>query len=363
MAEALKHWISVEVVTDLAAAVAEIDRAADVDKLSTIAAALEDLELKDRVNLVADALAESLSGSHADKMMVAVELAASGRFEGMTGWPLASLIERHGLGDPPAALQAMTKLTEYFSCEFAVRPFLIEHLDQTMAQVHAWTDSPSEHPRRLASEGTRPKLPWGPDVPALLADPTIGLAVLEKLRHDPSEYVRRSVANHLNDVAKADPELVVETAARWSAEPETAEPMITRALRTLVKNGHPGAMEVLGFSSEPTLVVDGFTVSPSEVTLGQSIEIVAVLTSVADTEQRFVVDFVIHHVLANGRTSPKVFKWTTPTLAPGATIELRKKRKIATASTRRYHPGYHQVDLQIAGTSLAQGGFELPVGS
>jgi len=197
----------------------------------------------------------------------------------------------------------------------------------------------------------------------LLANPQIGLAVVEKVRHDSSEYVRRSVANHLNDVAKFDPDLVLATTKRWSAEADTDMAMIRHALRTLVKQGDPKAMAILGFATKPKIKVQGFSVTPGTVVLGDSIELELVIASTATGDQRVVIDFVIHHVLANGQTSPKVFKWATPTIGAKETLTLTKRRKIATASTRTYYPGHHQVDAQVAGKVLASSGFDLPTGS
>jgi 3-methyladenine DNA glycosylase AlkC len=253
----------------------------------------------------------------------------------------------------------MEQLTRAFSCEFAIRPFLVHHLDQTLAACRTWTASPSPAVRRLPSEGTRPYLPWGPKVPALLADPEIGIALIDALRHDPDEVVRRSVANHLNDIARDHPDRVAAIAAAWSAEAETDSAMVRHALRGLVKKGHPGAMAVLGFTTEPDVDVDHFSVEPGDVSLGDSIELETTIRSTGATPQRMVVDFVIHHIGARGDANPKVFKWTTVTLEPGEVLTLRKRRLIQTASTRRYHAGTHRVELTIAGSTRADTAFEL----
>lgn len=362
MAEPLKDQIDAKLLSRFSASVSEVDPGADIGQIEACAEALDALELKDRINLIADALARALSGDRRSQLRSVVKLSQAG-FEGMAGWPIASFIERHCLCEPEEALTAMSRVTETFTCEFAVRPYLDQHLELTMKHVMAWTESESEHPRRLASEGTRPRLPWGPRVAALSQDPTIGLGVLDRLRHDGSDYVRRSVANHLNDIAKDHPDLVVRTANRWATETETDMSMIRHALRSLIKAGDAAAMEVLGFTSEPEVEVLDFEVTPPTVVLGESIELAAKLRSVAAVPQKLVVDFVIHHVLANGQTSAKVFKWATPTIDPGQILELQKTRKIATASTRRYHPGRHRVELQVAGASVASGVFDLPRGS
>ncbi len=360
MAEPLKHQFGPEIVALLTERFATAHPPFDADRFSArLLAAFDDLELKARINLVADELAVSLPDDYPEAVGIVVSVAESG-VEGFAAWPLCSFVERHGLRHPQLSLEMMTRLTRHWSCEFAVRPFLDDHLDLTRPFLRRWARHDHEDVRRLASEGTRPRLPWGPKVQALLDEPEIGIELLEVLRHDPSETVRRSVANHLNDIARDDPERVVEIARRWSTESHDVDPrMIRHALRGLVKRGDPGALAVLGFTTDPAVRVDDFSVAPGSIPLGSQIELAATLTSTSDEDQRLVVDFVVHHVAANGTTSPKVFKWTTASLPPAGTITVAKRRRIQTASTRRYHAGVHRVDLQIGGQPAATATFTL----
>ena len=279
--------------------------------------------------------------------------------DGWAAWPLPTVIEVFGLDHPDESLAAMEIVTQRMSCEFAVRPFLRDHFDATYDQLEAFTSHDEESVRRLPSEGTRPRLPWGTKVQRLLDDPVPGIALLERLRHDPSETVRRSVANHLNDVAKDHPALVVDTAGRWMTEPDTDRRMIAHALRTLVKRGDPAALEALGFTADAEVSVDAFGVTPAEVGMGDRITLCAEIRSTAPSPQRLVVDFVIHHVNASGETSPKVFKWTTIDLEPGEVRALSKRRLIQQASTRTYRAGTHRVELQIAGRVVAASAFDV----
>ncbi|MEM9463774.1 MAG: DNA alkylation repair protein [Actinomycetota bacterium] len=369
MAEPLKNGFDRSLVERIGAAAAEAD--AGVDRAGferRVVATLDDLELKHRVNLIADELLAAFGGAYPAALPHVVrtaELVAGGFDDGdawgtsMEAWPLCSVVERHGLAHPTESLAAMERLTRAFSCEFAIRPFLEHHLDQTIDACRGWTRSPHAAVRRLPSEGTRPYLPWGPKVTALLADPEIGIGLVTALRHDPDEVVRRSVANHLNDVARDHPERVASIAASWLDEPETEPGMVRHALRGLVKKGHPGAMAALGFVTDASVSVERFTVTPDHLHLGGSIDLEATIRSTGTRTQRMVVDFVIHHVGARGETNPKVFKWTTVTLEPGETTTLHKRRRIQTASTRRYHAGVHRVELQIAGSVEADDAFDL----
>ena len=382
MAEPLKNSFGAAYVDLVARAGA--DAHPDFDPAAFTAAVmadLESLELKDRINLVADEIRAQLPDDWAAAVPTVITMAETlagpellenaAWGSGMEAWPLCSVVERHGVDHPTESLAAMEDLTKTFSCEFAIRPFLTHHLDETLDACRRWTRH--EHPaiRRLPSEGTRPYLPWGPKVAALSADPEIGIALISELRHDPDEVVRRSVANHLNDIARDHPDRVAEIAATWlgerapSAPDEPTRAMVRHALRGLVKKGHPGAMAALGFTtSAQDVSVERFTVEPADIRLGESITLIAEIRSMAPgttgaRDQKLVVDFVVHHIGATGKTSPKVFKWTTIDVAAGDTVTLEKRRLIQTASTRRYHAGTHRVELQVAGEVVAEAAFEL----
>ncbi len=326
---------------------------------AAVTAQLDQLELKDRVNLIADELFAALGRPFPDAIATVVPASGHEGIDGFTAWPLCSVVERHGVDHPTESLDAMAVLTTRFSCEFAIRPFLEHHFDETIARCQIWTHDADPTVRRLPSEGTRPYLPWGPKVAQLLDDPEVGIGLLHELRHDPDEVVRRSVANHLNDVSRDHPERVVEIATAWMAEPDIDEAMVRHALRSLIKKGHPGAMTALGFATEAEVEVASFEVAPTSIRLGDAIELAATVTSTAAATRRFVVDFVIHHVRGDGSTTSKVFKWTTAELAPGESAAITKKRTIATASIRRYFAGEHRVDLQVAGTVVASAAFTL----
>ncbi len=359
---ALKDSVDAAVVDELARRFAAIDDHFDSDSFtSRTTPQLDGLELKARVELIARELWRALGERDpAASLAAVVEVArAEPPVGGWAAWPLASVIELFGPSRPSEALDAMEHVTKRMSCEFAVRPFLRDHYEPTYARLLEFTAHDDERVRRLPSEGLRPRLPWGMNVQRLLDDPLPGLAVLHRLRHDPSETVRRSVANHLNDVAKAHPQLVANTLAEWITEPQTDRRMVAHALRTLVKKGEPGALQVLGFTTEPHVLVDRFEVSPAVVELGAHLALAAEIRSTGDRPQRLVVDFVIHHVNASGATSPKVFKWTTVDLAPGERCTLTKRRLIQQASTRTYRAGTHRVELQVSGRVVAETSFDV----
>lgn len=364
MPAALKDSVDHTVVAELARRFSAVDGGFDAEGFTQrTSPQLDGLELKARMELIARELWRALGERDPSAAMACVVDVARAEppVVGWAAWPLATVIEVFGLSCPSAALDAMEHVTKRMSCEFAVRPLLRDHFDETYARLLAFTGHEDERVRRLPSEGMRPRLPWGVGVRRLVDDPTPGLAVLHQLRHDPSETVRRSVANHLNDVAKAHPQLVVDTLAAWVDEPATDRRLVAHALRTLVKRGDPGALGLLGFTTESHVVVDRFDVSPPVVEMGGHITLSAEVRSASSEPQRLVIDFVVHHVTASGATSPKVFKWTTVDLGPGERCTLTKLRLIQQASTRTYRPGAHSVELQIAGRVVAAAAFDVRV--
>ena len=272
-------------------------------------------------------------------------------------WPSAH-VARHGLDQPATALKALRFLTRFGSAEFAIRAFIIRDQPGTFAELRKWAEDTDEHVRRLASEGSRPRLPWGGNLQSLITDPSPTLPILTALRADPSLYVRKSVANHLNDITKDHPERVLDFVATWDrTKPRTAW-IVRHALRTLIKRGHPRALSLLGAGNPPKLDAK-FKVSPARLVLGSTLELTARLTSTQARAQSLIVDYVVHYARNSGATVGKVFKWKRLTLGAGETVTLSKRQVIRDFSTRRHHVGRHLVELQINGRRLAEGAFFL----
>jgi 3-methyladenine DNA glycosylase AlkC len=257
----------------------------------------------------------------------------------------------------------MAELTGLLTAEFAIRTLLRHDLDRALATIRTWTTSDDADVRRLASEGTRPYLPWSVRVPEILRRPGVTVPVLDALHRDPSEDVRRSVANHLNDLSRDHPGLVVEVAARWRSgsddDPDTAR-LVRHGLRTLIKRGDPGALALLGFSADAaTLVVDGPALDRAVVAIGESVGFHATVRNTGDSPARLAIDYVVHHRKAGGGRTAKTFKLTTATLQPGERLEVRREHSFRVITTRRYHPGPHAIALQVNGVVTDRAEFEL----
>ena len=336
--------------------------------VNQIAPQLDGLEMKQRTTVFVQALRNHLPAGFANAWAVLeatldAELAeGDGMFnDGWHHWPIAHFIEVFGLEDFDVGVRAMREITMRHTAEFAIRPFLIHHQDAMLAILHHWAEDENPHVRRLVSEGTRPRLPWAGRLHQFIEAPSLTLALLEKLKDDPSEYVRRSVSNHLNDIAKDHPQLVIQTCRRWWQDGSRERRWIVqRALRTLVKAGDPDALAVLGYSP-PQVTLHDFTVAPNPLKLGEKLNLSFTLQNKAANEQNLVIDFVIHFVKANGQTSGKVFKLKTAVLSPNQSLTIVKSHPIRPITTRTYYPGSHSVEIQVNGQRVGERSFELTV--
>ncbi|MEO1090861.1 MAG: DNA alkylation repair protein [Pseudomonadota bacterium] len=364
----LKTLIDATVVDELSARVAAVWP--PFDRPGFEAAANADLAaraLKARSAHIADCLRQRLPEPFEQAIAIVLESLPvpddRGGIEGVDGFrymPLLDVVGRHGTDDPEPALDALETLTLHFSAEFAIRPFLARFPDRTWPRIDRWAGGADWRLRRLASEGTRPRLPWGERLAASIADPGPGIAVLDRLHADPHPVVRRSVANHLNDVAKDHPDRAVDVATRWWEQSDGAgRGTVRHALRGLVKAGNTRALELMGFHGGDAVAVKRLTVRPDTVRLGEAVTIEVQLHSTAPSPINLVIDYRLDRPIAGGRRSSKVFKLATRRLEPGCSASLERRIVIRQLSTRTYHPGSHEVHLMVNGLDLGSASFEL----
>lgn len=362
MAETLKSRFDRAMITRLASALAEACPGLDAAGLADEAClGLDELELTDRARQVSRVLAGHLPRDYGDAVEVIIRAlgpplppdGVSG-FEPFMYLPLVYFVAEHGLPHLEASLRAQRELTRRFTAEFSIRTFLEHHPDRTLATLEAWARDPDPHVRRLVSEGTRPRLPWAPRLRAFQRDPSPVLRLLEHLKDDPSLYVRRSVANNLNDIGKDHPELLTSTCRRWmtGATPERRW-LVEHALRGAVKKGDPAALELLGHGRAPKIEVLHPKVEPRRVPIGSQARLTITLASRARVSQALLVDLGVHFVKARGETSVKVFKLRRVELPAGGQVELSKSISFAVHSTRRPYPGRHAFDVRVNGAVYA----------
>ncbi len=269
-------------------------------------------------------------------------------------WPYGDFISRYATDDLELGLRACRTLTTRFTAEFAIRPLLARY-PEALARIAEWTEDPDPRVRRLVSEGTRPRLPWAGHL-RLPVEPV--LAILSRLRADPAETVRRSVANHLNDLAKEHDEQVVDLLSTWFAEdvPETTW-IVRHALRNDLKRGDPRVMTLFGYAA-PQLSAT-LTARPDRVRIGDITTITLELYSSSPQTQSIRVDLVVDFVKAPGRVGRKVFTWRTIELAPKEQLSMARRLRLSHLSTRSLHPGFHRVAARVNGHDIAESGFEL----
>ncbi len=327
-----------------------------------VAAEINALELKARVNLIRDALYETLPADYPAALDILITIlgtelpAEDGMFnDGFWIMPVAAYVQQYGLDHFEPSMRGLYEITKRFTSEEAIRPYIVRYPDRVLSMLHTWTADPSAHVRRLVSEGTRTRLPWAMRLPMFIENPYPVFELLEKLKDDSSLYVRRSVANNLNDIAKDHPDLVVSRLTTWrngaSAERQW---LIKHALRHLIKQGDTGALGVLGYAAEHGISVESFALSTDSATIGDTITLTASLVNRDSIPHDAVIDYRVHYVKANGKTSPKVFKWATVHLEPNAAITLTKKHAFRDVSIRVHRPGIHPVDVQVNGRVLAE---------
>lgn len=321
---------------------------------------LSSLELKARIRQVAAALDDALPEEGQVTVAVLDDALGSASFDGWMVWPVAELLGRRGPADPATYLPAMARLTHRASCEFAIRGCLEAHPELTFGFLERWVDDPDEHVRRLVSEGSRPRLPWGARLRDLQRDPARTIALLDRLREDPSPYVRRSVANHLGDIVKDHPDLAVATARRWSEEGGShVDEVVRHGLRTLVKAGDVGALRLVGYDPDAPVRLTHLAVEPQRVAIGDHVTIAARIVAEGTAAVPVVVEYLIHYLGVRGYRKAKAYRMATVVLEPGVPRDLRRRQRFAHASIRRLEPGHQRIELQVNGTVLGSCGIDL----
>jgi len=357
MAEPFKNLLNASVVADMASRLRAAWPAFDEKRFKALALdGLDTLELKARAMHLCAALEATLPDDFLPSAGI-LQSAIEGGLAKWALWPVGEYVARHGLATPARALEVLHALTQNFTAEFAIRPFILHHPELTYDTLKRWTTDDSAHVRRLVSEGSRPRLPWGLQLKPLIADPSPSLPLLLALMDDESDYVRKSVANHLNDIAKDHPHLVADWLDQHlPGASRQRHSLLRHASRTLIKAGDARVLAAFGqgakFRGEARL-----SVSPRRIALGDALTLEVALRPKGKKPQSLVIDYAIHHVKANGGTSPKVFKGWTLELADAR--DLSRRHAIKPITTRRYFSGVHRVELLINGRVEASADFAL----
>lgn len=337
----------------------------------TIITQLDQLELKARSKLICHTLNTHLPMPFSDATIVLLNafekdeksVKELGKYASFYYMPFGEYVAQHGLEYFELSMHLLKTITKRFTAEFAIRPFIQRYPKKTLKTLNDWALDDDEHVRRLASEGTRPRLPWASRLPEFQRDPMPVISLLQKLRADPSLYVRRSVANNLNDIAKDNPEEVLKLLQNWQSNASSETKWIIKhASRTLIKDGHKQALLLHGYDSNTPFNIANFSCT-KVVHFGESLNFSFLLTNLSSHEASFVIDYVMYFKKANGKLSPKVFKITQKQIKPNAQIKLLKSHPLKPITTRSYYPGEQAIALKINGNELNPISFELEMDS
>lgn len=321
-------------------------------------AGLDKLTLIQRVRRATDASYATLPTDFLQAVAVLKQIAPRIQ-SGFVGIFLPDFIGQHGHHHFDASMDALKFLTPFSSAEFAIREFLRRDFSRTLAVMARWSLDADEHVRRLASEGSRPRLPWSFRLDAVVHNPSLTQPILENLKTDPSLYVRKSVANHLNDISKDHPELMLDWLNRWDLENSSSAWIARHASRSLIKAGHPRSFRLFGFTAKPAVKISAFAITPAKLKLGGALTFSFTLKSLARKPQKLAVDYIVHYRKKSGHLAPKVFKLKETVLATGASIAISKRQRMTNFTTRVHHAGRHEIEIMINGRVVAKKGFDL----
>ena len=334
-----------------------------------VAPQLHKLEISGRVGVFAEGLRQRLPQDYGEAVRGVVDKLGPELAEGegyfnhaFHLWPVSRFIEVYGLEEPEVSLDAVEALTRAFTGEWAVRPYLERYPELTMERVHAWAQSDSHNVRRLASEGIRPRLPWAKVHTAFVADPSPIIPVLDQLHSDESLFVRKSVANNLNDITRTHPDLALAAAKRWAESGgEHAKWVVERGLRTLIKQGHQEALELAGFATPTAIHVSDIQFPPAAA-IGEKAALSMELHNTSDAVQEVLAEYRLYFLKKNGERRPSVFRLGKFALGPGERRVVAKEHPFRVTGTRTYYPGTQALTVVINGRESEPVEFELLAG-
>ncbi len=362
--DAFKHWFNEALVTRISNSLKKAYPAFNTRSFLKVVPKLAALEMKPRVHFIRDAMFAELPQDYLKALSILLKSAEVGNLKGFELWPYTEFIQHHGIKHVDESLEALYILTSKFTAEFAVRPFLVEHPKKTFARLKKWAGDENEHVRRWASEGTRPRLPWGMKLHASIVDPKPGLEILEKLKFDDSLYVRKSIANHLNDITKDHPDLVIATLKAWqkkvtAKDKAKLEWIQKQALRTLIKKGYKPALDVMGFGAKAEIKLGELKLNKKKFSEKDILVFELDLISNSAKPQVLAIDYIIHYQKANQKSSAKVFKLKVFELKPKEAFTLKKNHSLKPVTTRKHYAGLHRLEIQVNGKVLAAADWQL----
>jgi 3-methyladenine DNA glycosylase AlkC len=352
--KAFKNWINEDVVSKITSEISFVYPKFNANEFKKVSLELKPLELKARTQVITKYLKLYLPNNYLTSLNIISKVLNKKILKGFELWPFSEYISQHGLNDFDESIKVLNELTKLFTSEFAIRPFIIKDHKKVLNYFKKCVKDENHHVRRWVSEGSRPLLPWGQKLNVFIENPELTIKLLDSLKYDEELYVRKSVANHLNDISKFNPKLVIETLKVWqknvSAKDFEKINWIKRhALRTLIKKGDQAALSLMGISSKLELKTSKIILSKSKFKIGDSLEFKFTLESKSKVKQKIVVDYLMYFLKSNGKKSPKVFKLKTFEIMPKEKIIIKKVHSLRKITTMKFYSGKHAISLQING--------------
>ncbi|MFN2159370.1 MAG: DNA alkylation repair protein [Anaerolineales bacterium] len=309
-----------------------------------------EMALKEKMHHTAECMHKTLPEDYSRALKILKQIIP--RVKGFEALAFPDFVERYGFKDWNLSLPALGYFTKFGSAEFAIRPFLAHDYKQVMPFLHGWAGDQDENVRRLASEGCRPRLPWGMRLDIFVTNPEPVIEILEILKDDESETVRRSVANNINDISKDNPEIALEVAERWIGYSENRDWIVKHACRGLLKSGNQRAMGLFGFCDPENTVVEQFKIVPESARIGDRVMLQFRLVVNSQNDTLIRLEYIVGYVKASGKSSKKVFKISERSYTPG-THRIKKSHNFADMSTRKHYPGIHRFSIKVNGVEKA----------
>ncbi len=337
------------------------------DFVSDVMKELPSLELMNRAKLITRVLHKYLPVSYPEAVEILCQSLPGElnkeELEGMKGFlilPLNMYVGEYGKEYFDLSMSAIYKLTKRFSCEWDIRQYILLNKDRTFRYLRKWVKDKDPFVRRLVSEGTRPRLPWGIRLPEFQRNPEDVIELLECLKEDPNLMVRRSVANNINDISKDNPDVAVALIRRWSKfDNEGTKWLVKHASRSLVKMGNPEILSILGYKDDGYIKVNKFTLKKKSVQLGEMLEFSFEINSTQGKKSSLMIDYCIHFLKASGKHSLKIFKLTKKEQYNGEKLFITKKHPLKKITTRKMYFGKHFVEIIINGKKYGRKEFYL----
>jgi 3-methyladenine DNA glycosylase AlkC len=359
--EPLKEMFNKNFYASLAKEFSKADKHFDPEKfLKEVTRELEALSLNQRLRKTSETLKHRLPSDY-KKAIAVMEKVIPNTRGGYTNLVFPDFVGLYGHDHFDISMEALKHFTTFGSSEFAIREFLKRDFNKTIKIMQTWARDKNAHVRRLASEGSRPRLPWSFKLDEVIKNPAVTKTILETLKEDEELYVRKSVANHLNDITKENADYMLTLVNSWDKKhPHTAW-IIKHASRSLIKKGHAGSLSVFDFEKDAKVGIENFKLDKTKVKLGESLKFEFDLVSEKSKDQKLVVDYIIHYQKKSGELSPKVFKLKELNLKTGETQHISKSQVFKDFTTRKHFAGKHELEIQVNGKVAGKKSFTIVI--